>query len=104
MSEGFLVVQDLHKSFNGTKAVNGISFTIDKGEIFGLLGPNGAGNILGVVISIFMVGLARFGMGLVNVPGVVMNIAMGFLLIVAILLPSSLGKLQSKILAKQQQR
>ncbi len=64
----------------------------------------GAGNILGVVISIFMVGLARFGMGLVNVPGVVMNIAMGFLLIIAILLPSSLRQLQSKILAKQQQR
>lgn len=43
MSEGFLVVQDLHKSFDGDKAVSGISFTINKGEIFGLLGPNGAG-------------------------------------------------------------
>ncbi len=43
MAEVFLVAQDLHKSFNEHKAVNGVSFTIDKGEIFGLLGPNGAG-------------------------------------------------------------
>jgi ABC-2 type transport system ATP-binding protein len=43
MAEAFLVAQDLQKSFNGTKAVAGVSFTIGKGEIFGLLGPNGAG-------------------------------------------------------------
>ena len=36
-------VQNLSKSFQKIHAVNDISFTINKGEIFGFLGPNGAG-------------------------------------------------------------
>jgi len=36
-------VKNLVKHYGTIEAVKGISFTIDKGEIFGLIGPNGAG-------------------------------------------------------------
>lgn len=38
-----LHVADLRKSYGDIRAVAGISFDIDAGEVFGLLGPNGAG-------------------------------------------------------------
>ncbi len=38
-----LEVKDLKKSFGSQKAVNGASFCVQEGEIYGLLGPNGAG-------------------------------------------------------------
>ncbi|MFM8738985.1 MAG: ATP-binding cassette domain-containing protein, partial [Cytophagales bacterium] len=38
-----LQVQQLTKIYGGQKAVDNISFSIQKGEIVGFLGPNGAG-------------------------------------------------------------
>jgi len=36
-------VENLKRKFNGLTAVDAISFTVNKGEVFGFLGPNGAG-------------------------------------------------------------
>lgn len=47
----------------------------------------GAGSILGVVLAAFIMGLVTFGLGLLNVPGIVMSIFIGLLLIIVIALP-----------------
>lgn len=41
--EKIIEVKNLFKKYKNLEAVNGISFDVYKGEIFGLLGPNGAG-------------------------------------------------------------
>jgi len=47
----------------------------------------GSGTIPGVVIAAFVMGLVTFGLGLLNVPGIVMSIVIGALLISVIALP-----------------
>jgi len=41
--QAVIEVRNLHKSYGDTVAVDDISFTVERGEIFGILGPNGAG-------------------------------------------------------------
>ncbi|HVS58738.1 MAG TPA: ABC transporter ATP-binding protein [Candidatus Saccharimonadales bacterium] len=43
MADIILTLKDVEKVYDGKKVVNGISFEVKKGEIFGILGPNGAG-------------------------------------------------------------
>ena len=43
MPAPILQVENLFKSYGEVKAVSGVSFSVDEGEVFGLLGPNGAG-------------------------------------------------------------
>lgn len=38
-----IVVKELHKTIKNRKIVDGLSFSVKQGEVFGLLGPNGAG-------------------------------------------------------------
>src|ERR687895_439758 len=43
-------VTDLRKSYGDVEAVRGVSFDVERGEVFGLLGPNGAGKTTTVEI------------------------------------------------------
>jgi rhamnose transport system permease protein len=56
----------------------------------------GAGSIVGVVIAAFIMGLVTFGLGLLNVPGIVQTIVTGALLIVVIALPILFRMLRKK--------
>jgi len=43
MGERIIEVADLRKNYGDVEAVKGISFGVDRGEVFAMLGPNGAG-------------------------------------------------------------
>ncbi|MDE2839914.1 MAG: ATP-binding cassette domain-containing protein, partial [Chloroflexota bacterium] len=61
-----IVVENLQKSYGDLRAVDGLSFTVEEGEVFGLLGPNGAGKTTTVEI---LIGLRERDSGRVEVTG-----------------------------------
>jgi ABC-2 type transport system ATP-binding protein len=83
MEELALQATSLSKSFGQTKAVDGISLSMRKGEILGLLGPNGSGKsttmkmILGILrpdsgsISVYGIDVAKDQMGVKKIVGYV---------------------------------
>ncbi|MBA3841497.1 MAG: branched-chain amino acid ABC transporter ATP-binding protein/permease [Actinobacteria bacterium] len=64
--EDILVVDDIHRDFGGVRAVDGATFSVQRGSITGLIGPNGAGKstALGIVS-----GFVRAGRGTVRFDG-----------------------------------
>ncbi len=57
---------DLTKRYGPATAVGGVSFAVDRGEIFGLLGPNGAGKTTTILM---MLGLSEISGGTVRIVG-----------------------------------
>ena len=66
MSEAVIETSGLTKRYGDAVAVNGISFDINRGEIFGLLGPNGAGKTTTILM---LLGLTEVTDGTVRVLG-----------------------------------
>lgn len=65
-----LHVENLHKSYGSVRALNGVSFSVARGEIVGFLGPNGAGKTTALrIIS----GFLSAGDGRVLVDGIDIN-------------------------------
>lgn len=63
----------------------------------GITTDGGKGNFIGAVISIFILGFLRYGLGLINVPSQAMLIIVGALLIIAVMIPElNLGRLFKK--------
>jgi ABC-2 type transport system ATP-binding protein len=60
-------VQNLTKRFETVAAVTGISFSINRGELFGFLGPNGAGKTTTINM---LTGLARPDAGTIRIGGI----------------------------------
>ncbi len=59
-----LEIKKLEKSFGDIKAIDGITFEVEEGEIYGLLGPNGAGKSTTINV---ICGLLKKDKGSVNV-------------------------------------
>ena len=67
MKNEAIAVENLSKRFDGVQAVDGVSFAVERGELFGFLGPNGAGKTTTINM---LTGLARPDSGTIHLCGV----------------------------------
>ena len=77
--EPVVQVNELVKKYGEKEAVSGISFNINKGEIFGLIGPNGAGKtttlrVISTLLTITSGSIKVMGYDLENQPGEIRKI------------------------------
>jgi rhamnose transport system permease protein len=63
----------------------------------------GSGTILGVTLAVFVIGFLTFGLSLINVPGIVMDIYVGMMLISAIAFPRLIGALRRLLASTQKE-
>ncbi len=70
MAEKAIVVTDVEFAYGKTKAVNGISFELSRGEVLGFLGPNGAGKSTTIKM---LIGMLRPQSGSISVLGMDMT-------------------------------
>jgi rhamnose transport system permease protein len=67
----------------------GLELSVITAAVLGGVDINGGrGTMLGAVLSLLLIGLMRFGMGLLNIQGQVQGVAIGLLLILSILIPN----------------
>lgn len=55
INDEFVVIQNVTKNYNSFRALDNVSFSIKKGEIFGYIGPNGAGKTTTMKILIGLI-------------------------------------------------
>jgi rhamnose transport system permease protein len=76
---------------------SGLELTVITVTVLGGVSISGGqGTMIGATLSLLLIGVARFGMGLMNVQGQVQSIIIGLLLILSILLPQAGGWLAAR--------
>lgn len=86
--------------FANARPDNGLGFELDVVTIVLLGGVNifgGRGTIIGVILSLLVIGIVRNALGLADVSGDVQNVVVGVLLVVSVLGPNIAQRIQSAI-------
>ena len=84
--------------FGSTRPDNGtgLELSVITAAVLGGLDINGGkGSMYGAALSLLLIGLLKFGMGLINIQGQVQSMVIGLLLIVSILLPHAVKQIST---------